>query len=488
MGLFSKGNCSEMNCVVHYVEQTMAGKDLPCPSSDYSIHNTIIQHFDKLLKNEKRMSEAAKHILNIATSISSFDVEMSFISEELLYLAKEMADLSESNLAIVEETTAAMSEVNTTIDNTAATLDCLSEESSVLASRNDESKALLNEVSVLKENVIEDTEDMNRKIIQLVKLSDEVGKIVNSVQSIANQTNLLALNAAIEAARAGEHGKGFAVVADEVRTLADNTKQNLSGMEKFVSEIHTAAEGGKASMSRALASTAQMGDKIDSVSQTVADNIDMLNGVIVSVKDIHASMNSIRLAADDINKAMDISSKNAEVLAKMTSHLHQDADESVKFARNVAIIDRNLSDVATKLFEGLREGRHAVSNEELCDVIIRAKTAHEAWMEKLENMVQNMQLLPLQTNSAKCEFGHFYYAITIEHPAIVQEWKQIAPLHKELHTLGEQALAAIRAEKPEAAKNYLEQAQKDSRQIINLLLSLHTKIEELTKKQIQIFA
>lgn len=482
-----KGSCSEMNKVVEYVENSMNGQCGTCPSSTYPIHNTIIGHFDKLLKNEQRMSEAAKQILDIATSISSFDVEMSFISDELLHFAGELASLSESNLSIVEETTAAMCEVNATIDNTAQTLEHLSSESAVLADKNNESKSLLGEVSELKENVIQDTNSMNEKIIQLVKLSDEVEKIVVSVQGIANQTNLLALNAAIEAARAGEHGKGFAVVADEVRTLADNTKLNLRGMEKFVAEIHAAAEDGENSMKRTLASTSQMGEKIDAVSDTVVNNIDMLNGVILSVEDINAAMQDIKYAADNINNAMEISSNNAEVLTKMTQSIHKDAEESVTFAKNISAIDDRLSSVTAKLYDGLRSGTHAVTNEELISVIQKAKKAHENWMVKLNSMVTNERVSPLQTNSAKCEFGHFYYALKIDHPAIVTDWKKIAPIHKDLHSMGDKVIKSIRENNMGEAESLYTQTDNKSKLIIELLSAVEKKINELSNKNIKIF-
>jgi methyl-accepting chemotaxis protein len=76
-----------------------------------------------------------------------------------------------------------------------------------------------------------------KMIGELERLSDEIGKIVHAVARIADQTNLLALNAAIEAARAGEHGKGFAVVADEVRNLAEISEKSARGIQEVVSEI-----------------------------------------------------------------------------------------------------------------------------------------------------------------------------------------------------------------------------------------------------------
>jgi len=76
-----------------------------------------------------------------------------------------------------------------------------------------------------------------KMLADLEKLSDEIGKIVHAVARIADQTNLLALNAAIEAARAGEHGKGFAVVADEVRNLAELSEKSARGIQEVVNEI-----------------------------------------------------------------------------------------------------------------------------------------------------------------------------------------------------------------------------------------------------------
>lgn len=482
-----KGSCSEMKCVVKYVEDAINGKDTDCPQSDYPLHNILIGQFNKLLQNEKRMSDGARKILEIVTSISSFDVGMSYISDQLLHFAKELAELSESNLAIVEETTASMNEVNSNIDSTAATLSRLSEESSLLAEKNNESKSILAEVSELKENVIQDTHDMNEKINQLASLTDEVGKIVVSVQGIANQTNLLALNAAIEAARAGEHGKGFAVVADEVRTLADDTKKNLSGMQKFVTEIHKAADEGKTSMEHTLFSTAQMDKKLDLVSATVGNNIDMLEGVVLSVEDIHKSMQQIKYAADDITNAMENSSRNAETLTKMTQNLHQDADESVIFAKSISSIDDSLSAVASELYDGLRDGKHAVTNEELHNIIIKAKTAHKAWVDKLKDMADNMKLAPLQTNAGKCEFGHLYHALKVDHPSIADDWLKIAPIHSRLHLLGDEVIENIRAGNENSANQKFTEAFHLSEQIISLLTEVDGRITELTSQNIQIF-
>lgn len=448
--------------------------------------NKII-NFDQLVHNEKRMSDAAKEILDIASSISHFDVGMTYISEHLMDFANELAYLSESNLAIVEEATASMSQVNHTIDETSHVLQNLADESNLLSDKNNANHALLSEVSALKENVVSDAEIMSTKIEQLVDLATEVGRIVESVQGIANQTNLLALNAAIEAARAGEHGKGFSVVASEVRNLADDTKQNLEGMRQFVNDIHEAAKEGKESMERTIASTEKMSEKIDVVSTTISENITMLHEVIEEVSEINTSMKDIKLSTCEINKAMEASSEDAQRLSNMTQSISSDAKDSVGYAKNIQALDDRLSNVVNNLYEGLNTGSHSVTNEELKNIISKAKKAHTEWVEKLFKMVETMHVSPLQTNPKKCAFGHFYHALTVTHPEIAAEWSKIGDLHTRFHRTGDKILPVIRQKQQVEAKRMFEETKKLSTQLLDLLEAVEYKIDVLTTENKKIF-
>lgn len=353
--LFQKNNYySEMNGIMEYVKGTLEGKEMTCPKSKYEIHNRVIDQINKLLKHEKQMSVTTREVLEVASSISSFAKKLTHMSDQLIEFANNMEEVSESNFSIVEETNATMKEVTETIDVVANTLNTLKNESEIFADKNNDSVILLQEVSEIKDNVIDDNFHMNLEIEQLVELTTEVGKIVDSVQAIANQTNLLALNASIEAARAGEQGRGFSVVADEVRNLADDTKKNLEGMRNFVDKIYVAANEGKESMNRTIESTNQMSRKIDLVSETIDGNIRMMRGLVSSVTRINESMQEVKTSALEINKTMETSSSDAQRLKDMTQNIHQDAIQSVDFARSIADIDDKLSVIATDLSEGLR--------------------------------------------------------------------------------------------------------------------------------------
>lgn len=442
---------------------------------------------EQLLENEARLAAASKDLLKLTTSLSNFDVNMQFISEKSEYAAKQMGELGDSNLAIVEETTASMNQVSEIIDSASDAFAEVASETSSLSLQNQESKELLKMVEGLKEDVVSDTEIMKNKIDQLVELTRKIGDIVESVQEIANQTNLLALNAAIEAARAGEQGRGFSVVAEEIGQLSDDTKKNLEGMISFVDQIYAAASDGKESVERALASTDKMSSMIDEVSNTVSGNIATLKEVTGKMDQLSGTIGGIRISAQEINAAMGQSAEDAQQLLDISRTVSDTSGETVDLAKNIASLDDSYSDVIVHMYEGRMKGKHAVSNEELLENIQAGIQQHLAWYDKLEDMVKNGKNMPIQTNDKKCAFGHFYYALKVTHPAISEDWKKIASLHRDFHHHGDTVMDAIWKKQPEQAQRLLKEAENISQEIVALLNRICEEIQECDKKQIPIF-
>lgn len=449
-------------------------------------HN-VNELLEKILVREKSISASSKEIVDVASTLSSFDVGMTHISKHLMGFAGEMSLLSDSNLAIVEEATASMTQVNNSIDVTTNVLQDLADKSKELSDKNTENSVLLSDVNNLKEDVVDNTKTMSVKIEQLFNLTNEVGKIVGSVQSIANQTNLLALNAAIEAARAGVHGKGFSVVAEEVRKLADDTKQNLNGMQQLVNDIVKAVGDGKDSMDRTMTSTINMSEKIDVVSETINDNIVMLNNVITNVDNINETMHSIRLSAEEVNQAMESSSKDAQRLSMLSQDIHNETTESVNMSKNISKIDDELSSILKTIFTNLETSDDFISNNELIGFLDKAKLAHSTWIKTLTEIVNKENVLPLQTNPQKCAFGHFYYILNITHPLIAGEWKQIEGIHSKFHLNGDKVIQAIEQKKNAEARSILIETTTLSEQLIKLLSSIEVKINKLTNEGKKVF-
>ncbi|MCT4618383.1 MAG: methyl-accepting chemotaxis protein [Marinisporobacter sp.] len=485
--IFKRKPCEEANAIIKYVEDRIEGKETSIPSVEYPVHKNLLKDYERLFSNEEIMSTSSKKMLDVNASLSDFDVEMSSISDELIDFAKEMATVSESNLAVVEEITASMNQVNYTINETTETLKELAVSSKELTNQNYKSLDEIKEINQLKQDVMNDASIMSKQIERLVEMANKVNEIVIGVGAIADQTNLLALNASIEAARAGEHGKGFSVVAQEIRKLADDTKESLRGMENFVNHIQEAAKEGKESMNNTIESTEKMSKKIDSVSDTTNKNVDMLESTVNNVYTINEAMSGVSVAATEINEAMDISSKDAERLSVMTNTIHEDALKSGEYAKKISTIDQTLSDIVKEMRQGLDGTIHAMSNREFLEHMEKAKIAHQSWLDNLNYSVDTMKNHPLQTDSSKCAFGHFYHSIQNMPIVIEKEWNEIDRVHEDLHNSGKKVLKAIKENNHLEAQEYYDAAEKLSRQIFKLIDEILVEVNKQTQKGIELF-
>jgi methyl-accepting chemotaxis protein len=486
MNFFKKPPCDEALCIIKYVEDRLNGKPIQDLKIEYPIHQTMLKHFDKLLSNEETMSINSKQMLSVISALSEFDVKMTHSAYELTDFAENLSELSESNLAIVEEITASINDVNEKINYTSDIMTKLSNSSGKLIQKNDESLLQSNEINGLKENVIRDTATMNEQIEQLVQMVAKVSEIVDGVEAIAEETNLLALNASIEAARAGEAGRGFAVVADEIRKLADNTKKNLNDMRLFVSNIHLAANGSKESLNNTMKSTTFMNEKLDSITDTIKENVLMLKDTIKDVHTVSEAMQNIKEAAKEVNQAMNSSAQDAEKLHNMTQTIHSDANQSAEDAKHISKIDQELSDIVRDMLLSLNGGIHAITNEDLIINLSKAKEAHSNWMKNLKRIVDEKKVYPVQTNSKRCAFGHFYHSINITHPDIVEDWKAIDSIHHDLHSMGTLVVAAVKSKNSAQAQNLYLQAQKLSEEIFIHLDKIIKAIEKNSKAGVEI--
>ncbi len=481
-----KGDCKEARCIVDYVNNRMEGKNVTPPEIGYDLHKTVYSLFERFFKNEEMISSSAKELLKLTAQMSSYDVNMSQISYNLKEFAKEIAELSESNLAIVEETTASMYVVTESINDSSETLERLAESSGKLIERNDESIGKLSEINKLKENVMENSAIMNAKIDELVELTNKVNEIVNSVGAIAEQTNLLSLNATIEASRAGENGRGFAVVAAEIRKLSDNTKKSLEGMSSFMSNIKEAAVNGKQSMINTIEATSEMSSKIDDVYSTMQRNTELLNKTIEDVHTVNTAMTEVRASTNEINTAMETSSADAEKLNFMTQTIYNDSEKCAELASQITKLDDGLSEITKNLFASLSGGVHNITNEEFKASIRNARIAHENWVATLKTIVEEGKIYPLQTNSTKCAFGHFYHTISVRHPSIEKEWNAIDEIHNKFHICGHKALDSIKNSQKAEASNYFTDAEKLSRKIFELLDKIEKEVDLQTQKGVRL--
>ena len=460
--------------------------DEPVSAGGQVDENCVKDKLQGLIANEVRLSETSKALMDATSRLSSFDVGMAFISGQLMHYARSLSEVSDSNLAIVEETTASLNMVDENAKATSAMLGNLNDDAQLLATKTEESQQLLNEAKLLKDELVADMKIMADEMSQLMRLVGEVNEIVDKVQAIAGQTNLLALNASIEAARAGELGKGFAVVADEVRKLADDTNEQLVDMRQFVSLMNKATEESKASLEKSVASGNQMGEMIDGATASVLANTNRLVSIADDVREMNSSVSEIRDAIHEINAAMDTSTQDAEQLAGMTANIRDDAEKSVDYAKQLAIIDDDLSAIVESMYVGLEQSRRAPKNEEIIEILTKAKTAHKNWLALLKQITDEGKEQPIQVNPKKCAFGHFYYALAIKNPSLSEQWNRIGTLHGTFHTLGKTVLERLDQD-AESQKALYEEAVSVSEQLMDAIDAVICDIEQMTEAGTAVF-
>ena len=143
------------------------------------------------------------------------------------------------------------------------------------ASASNSGREVMHEIASNLQSVAEKTQNTARSVETLNERTGQIGGIVQLIKEIADQTNLLALNAAIEAARAGEQGRGFAVVADEVRKLAERTGTATSEISNLVSSIQTEIHGAKTQMESEAAQSNAFSQKGEEASQSMRNLLEL---------------------------------------------------------------------------------------------------------------------------------------------------------------------------------------------------------------------
>ena len=167
------------------------------------------------------------------------------------------------------------------------------------------------------------TRDNAAKIESLAKQTHDIGSIVSTIDDIAAQTNLLALNAAIEAARAGEAGRGFAVVADEVRALASRTTASTQEISQMVKNIQSEAQMATESINTSVAN-------MDTVAEDASHIMDIFNDISAHVSDVNTQITQIATAAEEQTTATSEISAHMQNISQMTGDMAQDADNQYK--------------------------------------------------------------------------------------------------------------------------------------------------------------
>lgn len=225
-------------------------------------------------KMQEKLRDTLQRISGSATQLASAAEELNSVTDE------SARGLTQQNNEI-EQAATAVNEMTSAVEEVARNAVSTSEASKNATTSAGDGRDLVQETVSAIEHMSADVQSTATLIGDLANESRDIGKVLDVIRGLADQTNLLALNAAIEAARAGEAGRGFAVVADEVRALAHRTQQSTSEIERMIGSIQSGTEHAVNSMRNST----ERAESTLNIARGAGLSLDTINSAIVEINE-----------------------------------------------------------------------------------------------------------------------------------------------------------------------------------------------------------
>lgn len=281
--------------------------------------NNLIEEFDKLIS----------HLSSTSDRLASTSGELNSNSQQ----ASENITVQHEQ---IEQAVTAMSEMSKTIHDVAHNSQQAAVSASEADSEANKGEELVNKVvsraSQLENSMSSASEAMN----QLEENVENIGSVVGVIKGISEQTNLLALNAAIEAARAGEQGRGFAVVADEVRTLAQRTQESTEDIQQIIESLQSVTGKAVSSINSGQERTIETAEKINEAGTA-------LHSIVDSVSKISNMNMQIAAAAEQQAAVADSVSDNIASISRLSDNAVVEVDSNLNAAKKLQSMSKEIN-------------------------------------------------------------------------------------------------------------------------------------------------
>jgi methyl-accepting chemotaxis protein len=427
--------------------------------------SSLYETLEKMRLSYVEILYQLKDMINV---LSSATAQLSSSAEELSSGAKEQVSQTGEIASAVEE-------MSRTIVENAKNATSVSE----IADKSANSvqigvgtlREVINEIAKISELV----DESMKVIIEIGKSSEQIGEIISVINDIADQTNLLALNAAIEAARAGEHGRGFAVVADEVRKLAEKTSKSTKEIKDIINKLQNMTSMAVEAMKRSKDET-ERGIKLANESGKV------LNDIIDSFAKLKDMISQIAVASNQQASTSEQISRNVELIAKVAEETALGVNEIAKSVNDLSKISEKLNQIVSKfkigeelankwytsIISSLNEGG---KDKDLKFDIEKVKTSHRMWRNRFLRFIEGKENInPSEFLSHReCQLGKWYYSEGMKNFGKVLEFIELGRKHEEFHRIGVQLIKLANEGKIEEAKRKFQETDTLTNELLSFL-------------------
>lgn len=442
---------------------------------------------ERLRTGRESFNQLVESVFSSVMKISALDLVMHDCTDRLSGVSSDLHKVAGEVVETAKTTEKNMSQVVSVHETFNENIQQVAELAADMSGEMSESSRELRFIVSKSEETMENSDEMKRDMEQLMSVLNNMAEVINGINSISSQTNLLALNASIEAARAGEAGKGFAVVAEQIRSLADETKQLTANMDGLVNKIEEASRLSCESLAKTVEELGEMRENLFKVLDNNQKNEKNVAGIADSVNTIAASGQEIFSSVTNVQEQMSRLSNECDSLNRQAENIGRISDAVKANTQPLPVVERELDDAAKKMGIMVQDVFYMLDNQVFIGTVQNAVLAHQNWLKTLENMVQERQCMPLQTDDTKCAFGHFYYAMKPQNKAIAGIWGGLGEKHRLFHGCGKNVMAAIRQGDYDRAEREYQNAAELSKELIGAFDKIIEQAKLLEQKKLAVF-